>query len=149
MKRGIEMKEILAVLPDGRVLSRTIDEEAQIHDKIVYMMFKDYFDRFEQEKNIPLIPDKEDDFFPFTKKICEDLSAMFILENRTPTLFFIPETITDEQRTYYEENYLDSPDWLVAFSKNGQTYERKHNASEVYEAILAKSKKERKRHRRN
>ena len=73
MKRGIEMKEILAVLPDGRVLSRTIDDEAQIHDKIVYMMFKDYFDRFKREKNIPLIPDKEDDFFPFAKKIVHQL----------------------------------------------------------------------------
>lgn len=116
------MKRVTAVGSYGNIV--TNEDISKLHNDLVYEMFKDILEPIKVEKvNGDLIQ-----YWNNAGLITKYLGTMFYLEDIkeneivNSVVCIIPETVSESQINYFENNYLNSLDTFIGIAFNGEEF---------------------------
>ena len=140
------MKKVTAVGKYGNVVMDEVETKGEeiTHDKMIYNMFKEVLQPLKEER----VEGDLISIWPNAGLITKYLDMMIYLETThddaiiNHPVCIIPNTISESQLTYYEDNYFHSIDTFIPLYYNGENFkllsETYLNSKELYDAIKSK-----------
>ncbi len=124
------MKKAEIVSPNGEVLMGNDHifkfnlEEMVLEscDEIVHYLYHDYYASKEPFYNFS----KNDDYtnhYPYSRDVTKEFGNLVLLENDVTIAIFIPNEVSEEQLSYFEENTMRSSKYFLGFQWMEENFE--------------------------